>query len=67
MQFLTQDMILRLVLYPAALVGAIASCWLILRPLLSRGTQNAQVEAVKLAEQSMTSQHITERLKNRLS
>ena len=67
MQFLTLDMVLRLVLYPAALVGAVASCWLILRPLLNRGTQNAQAEAIKLAAQSMTSQHIAERLKNRNS
>ncbi len=65
MQFLNNDTVLRLILYPSALLGAIASCWLILRPLLSRSTQKAQVESTRLAAQSLSAQQITERLKRR--
>jgi hypothetical protein len=67
MQFLSNDMLLRLVLYPSAMLGAIASCWLILRPLLRRGTQKAHAEANKLAAHAISSQQIAERLKRNRS
>jgi hypothetical protein len=65
MQFMTNDMLIRLILYPSALLGAIASCWLILRPLLARGTQKARAQSEKLAAQALSAQQIAERLKGR--
>jgi hypothetical protein len=65
MQFLNNDMVLRLILYPSALLGAAASCWLILRPLLARSTQKAQAESTKLAAQAISAQQIAERVKRR--
>jgi flagellar biosynthesis/type III secretory pathway M-ring protein FliF/YscJ len=65
MQALTTEMILRMLLYPSALLGALASLWLIVRPLMRRSTDRANAEARVLAAQQMSAQQIAERLGRR--